>query len=143
MQALIHISGTQILEEQEPDTIELTTCGTFLPTEGGYALSYTEGQGEDSTEVTLHIAGNRVTLERTGSRSSILILEKQRRHHSQYSTPYGVLDMGTYATALDWELTELGGTLDFAYTLGFNGSVNSSHTVHITVQEENTSCPIS
>ena len=132
MQALIHIKGTQFLEEQEPDTIELTTCG-----------SYTEGQGEDSTEVTLHIAGNRVTLERTGSRSSILILEKQRRHHSQYSTPYGVLDMGTYATALDWELTELGGTLDFAYTLGFNGSINSSHTVHITVQEENTSCPIS
>ena len=143
MQALIHIKGTQILEEQEPDTIELTTCGTFQPTESGYALSYTEGQGEDSTEVTLHIAGNRVTLERTGSRSSILILEKQRRHRSQYSTPYGVLDMGTYATALDWELTELGGTLDFAYTLGFNGSVNSSHTVHITVQEENTSCPIS
>ena len=99
MQALIHIKGTQILEEQEPDTIELTTCGTFQPTESGYALSYTEGQGEDSTEVTLHIAGNRVTLERTGSRSSILILEKQRRHHSQYSTPYGVLDMGTYATA--------------------------------------------
>lgn len=143
MQALIHIRGMQTVDDQEPDVIELTTCGTFQPADGGYALSYTEGQGEEATAVTLHVAGNRVTLERSGACSSILILEKQRRHHSQYSTPFGVLDMGTYATALDWELSELGGTLDFAYTLGFNGSVNSSHTVHITVQEENTSCPIS
>lgn len=143
MQALIHITGTQVVDDQEPDTIELTTWGTFAPTDEGYALSYTEEDGTAGTDVTLHITENRVTLERSGGRSGILILEKQRRHHSQYATPYGMLDMGTYATALNWDLTETGGTLDFAYTLGFNGSINSSHTVHITVQEENTSCPIS
>lgn len=143
MHALIHITGTQVLDDQEPDTVDLTTWGTFNPTDEGYSLSYSEQDGSGGTDVTLHITKKRVTLERSGNRSSILILEKQRRHHSQYATPYGMLDMGTYATMLDWDLNETGGTLDFAYTLGFNGSINSSHTVHITVQEEKTSCPIS
>ncbi len=144
MDAIIHITGTQRLEGQEPDTIELTTRGSFHKTEEGYALCYTEEAAEaERTAVTLHITPRQVMLERSGGHAGMLILEKQRRHHSQYATPYGVLDMGTYATALDWSLNAAGGTLDFAYTLGFNGGINSTHTVHITVQEEKTSCPIS
>ena len=143
MQAWIHITGTQQVDEQEPDTVELTTSGRFSPVDGGWELQYSESEatGMDGTVTTLHILGDRIVLERTSSHAGMLVLERHRRHHSHYATPYGALDLGTYATELHWALSETGGTLDFAYTLGFNGSVNSTHAVHITVQEEKTSCP--
>ncbi len=144
MDVLIHISGTQTLEGERPDTIELTTTGTLEATENGWRLCYKESEatGLPGTTTAVHIAPQRVVLERTGTNASILVLEKNRRHHSNYSTPYGMMDLGTYATALNCRLTPKGGTLDFAYTLGFNGGINSSHVVHIEV-EESTSCLLS
>ena len=144
MDVLIHISGTQRLEGEPPDTVELTTAGTLDATPDGWKLCYeeTEATGLSGTTTTVHIAPKRVVLERTGANASILVLEKHRRHHSNYSTPYGMMDLGTYATALHYDLSAKGGTLDFAYNLGFNGGINSSHTVHIKV-EEKASCQLS
>ena len=145
MNALICIKGTQQLEGQEPDTIELTTAGTLEATPEGWKLCYreTEATGLAGSSTSLYITDSRVTLERTGATAGILVLEKHRRHHSNYATPYGILDVGTYADQLECSLAETGGELSFAYTLGFNGGINSVHTVHITVQEEKTPCPIS
>lgn len=145
MRALIHIKGTQKIEGQEPDVTELTTAGTLTRTADGWDLRYdeTEATGLKGTTTTVHVTKDRVLLERTGANASILVLEKNRRHHSNYSTPYGLIDLGSYATHVEYDLTESGGTLEFSYTLGFNGNINSAHTVQITVQEEPLSCQLS
>lgn len=145
MHAWITVTGTQQLDEQEPDTIELSTRGTLDEIQEGWELHYSENiaDGMDETATKITIKKDSVQIERTGGTASILILERHRRHHCHYSTPYGVLDLGVYATGIRCDLTESGGTLDFTYTLDFNGSVHSTHTVHITVQEENTTCPLS
>ncbi len=137
MEALIKIIGTQTVDG-ETDTVELTTAGTLEQTAEGWLIRYEESEatGLEGTITTVHISPNRVLLERTGANASFLVLEKHKRHHSNYNTPYGTIDLGTYATALEYDLSQHGGSLCFAYTLGFNGSVNSEHTVNITVQEE-------
>lgn len=137
MQAIIKIIGTQKVDDQT-DTVELTTAGTVEKTAEGWKLCYEESEatGLEGTTTTVHIAKDKVLLERTGTNASFLVLEKHRRHHSNYNTPYGALDLGTYATAIENSLTATGGEVYFAYTLGFNASVNSEHTVHITVQED-------
>lgn len=145
MQAIIHIKGTQQVDGQDPDVTELTTRGTLTRTADGWDLCYdeTEATGLKGTKTTVHVAKNRIVLERTGANASMLVLEKNRRHHSNYATPYGLIDLGSYANRLEYDLTESGGTLEFAYTLGFNGSINSAHVVHITVQEEPSTCQLS
>ncbi len=137
MQAIITIVGTQTVDG-ETDTVELTTDGTLEKTADGWDIHYDESEttGLADTVTTVHILENKVLLERTGANASFLVLERNKRHHSNYNTPYGVIDLGTYATELTCDLTERGGTLAFAYTLGFNGSINSEHTVHITIREE-------
>lgn len=137
MQAIIKIIGTQTVDN-ETDSIELTTTGTLESIADGWVLRYEESEatGLQGTTTNVHIANNKITLERTGSNASFLLLEKHKRHHSNYNTPYGAIDLGTYATEISHNLTANGGEVYFAYTLGFNGSVNSEHTVHITVQEE-------
>ncbi len=137
MHAIITIVGTQKVDDQV-DTIELTTAGTLTRTAEGWDIYYAESEatGMDGTATTVHVSEDKVILERTGTNASFLVLEKHRRHHSNYNTPYGAIDLGTYATDLKNNLTPSGGELYFAYTLGFNGSVNSEHTVHITIQED-------
>ena len=137
MQAIIHIVGTQKVDDQT-DTIELTTDGTLEKTTDGWKICYEESEatGMVGTATTVHITDGKITLERTGTNASFLVLEKHRRHHSNYNTPYGAIDLGTYATELRHNLSPNGGELFFAYTLGFNGSVNSEHTVHITIRED-------
>ncbi|MBE6778802.1 MAG: DUF1934 domain-containing protein [Ruminococcaceae bacterium] len=144
MDVLIHISGTQTLAGEKPDTIELTTTGTLQQTIQGWQLCYqeTEATGLPGTTTTVHISPCRIVLERTGPNASILVLEKHKRHHCNYNTPYGMMDLGTFATAIDYHLGDTGGTLDFAYTLGFNGGINSSHAVHIEVEDKQ-SCRLS
>lgn len=137
MLAIITIVGTQKVDDQT-DTIELTTTGTLTKTDDGWDIHYEEAEasGLENAATTVHVTTDKVILERTGPNASYLVLEKHRRHHSNYNTPYGTIDLGTYATSLEYDLTPVGGKLTFAYTLGFNGSVNSEHTVHITIRED-------
>lgn len=137
MNALIKIVGTQTVDG-EKDTMELTTTGSLEPQENGWKLCYheTEATGMKGTITTLNIEPNKLHLMRSGSHPSMLILEKNQRHHCNYHTPYGTIDLGTYTSELDCRLSEHGGEVRFSYTLGFNGGVSSAHTVHITVQEE-------
>lgn len=137
MKAIIKIVGTQTVDN-EKDVIEMTTGGTLERQGDGWKLCYheTEDSGIKGALTTLDIEPGKLNLMRSGPQPSMLILEKNRRHHCNYHTPYGVIDLGTYTSELDYDLDDRGGHLTFSYTLGFNGGVNSAHTVHITVQEE-------
>ena len=137
MNALIKIVGKQSADGEE-DVVELTTNGTLERVSDGWKLCYyeTEATGMDGTVTQLEIADNRLNLMRIGTHPSMLILEKNKRHHCNYHTPYGTIDLGTYTSELIYDLDDHGGELEFAYTLGFNGGISSAHNVHITVQEE-------
>lgn len=137
MNAIIKIVGTQTVDD-EKDVIELTTSGTLEKSADGWQLCYheTEATGMEGTVTTLDLSPGKLSLMRNGSHPSMLILEKNRRHHCNYQTPYGNIDLGTYTSQLDYDLSQRGGEVSFSYTLGFNGGVNSAHTIHITVQEE-------
>ncbi len=137
MNAIIKIVGTQTVDEEQ-DVTELTTSGILTRLENGWQLCYRESEatGMQGTETTLDITPGRLNLIRSGTHPSMLILEKDRRHHCNYDTPYGTIDLGTYTSELAYDLDDTGGELHFSYTLGFHGGVRSAHTVHITVSEE-------
>lgn len=137
MNAIIKIVGTQTVDN-EKDVIELTTSGTLERQEHGWKLCYheTEATGMEGTVTTLDIEENKLHMMRSGAHPSMLILEKNQRHHCNYYTPYGTIDLGTYTSELDCQLSDHGGEVKFSYTLGFNGGISSAHTIHITVQEE-------
>lgn len=137
MNALIKITGTQTADGEQ-DVIELTTNGTLERASEGWVLCYneTEATGMEGTVTKLDIAPGRLNLMRSGTHPSMLILEKNRRHHCNYHTPYGTIDLGTYTSELEYNLDDHGGEVQFSYTLGFHGGISSAHTVRITVQEE-------
>ena len=137
MKALIKIIGAQTVDG-EKDVIELTTNGTLDRVGDGWKLCYheTEETGFEDTITQLEICDGKLTLVRSGAHPSMLILEKNQRHHCTYQTPYGAIDLGTFASEIRYKLDDRGGEIEFHYTLGFNGGISSAHVVHITVQEE-------
>lgn len=137
MKALIKIVGKQTADGEE-DVVELTTNGTLERVGNGWKLCYNETEitGMEGTVTQLEITENCLNLVRMGAHPSMLTLEKNKRHHCNYHTPYGTIDLGTYTSQLAFDLDDHGGEVVFEYTLGFNGGISSAHNVHITVQEE-------
>lgn len=134
MKALIKIFDKHISEGEEA-CAELTTTGTLDFTEKGFVITYSETDEElFGCTTTLHVDGDeRISMTRSGSFNTDLIIEKDRRHSCFYSTPYGELIMGVYGKNIVSDMTEKGGTLCFRYTLDFNSMPASENELKITV----------
>ena len=135
MDVLISIVGVQQLDG-DSDTIELTTDGTLEPTADGYRLRYEETSvtGLEGAMTTLHLAPGQVMLERSGSLTSLLVLEKGKRHLCHYDTGFGSLMVGVFAQSIHSDLTDSGGTLDVSYSLDINSGLNSMNSIFVDVK---------
>ncbi len=114
---------------------ELTTSGQFDFTDEGCVIVYNEASEELANCVTtLNVEGSRkITMTRTGSYQTELIIEKERRHNCYYQTPHGELIMGVYAKLIENKMTENGGSLKFSYTIDFNNVSAAENELIFTV----------
>lgn len=136
----LSIKGIQNVDG-EKDVIELLTCGTFCLRNNKYYISYQESEttGFKNSDTLLKIEGNSVvTLTRTGGTSSHLVIEKGKRHQCHYDTGYGSLTVGISGNSIISTLSNLGGELDFSYSMDINSALTSENRVIITIKESDT-----
>ncbi|MCI5801997.1 MAG: DUF1934 domain-containing protein [Oscillospiraceae bacterium] len=135
---LITIKGIQY-QDDEPDTVELTTVGRFYKKDNSYYICYDESEatGFEGSKTTLKVEGEgKVTmLRRGGKNSSQLIIEKGARHQCLYDTEYGSLTLGVSGDRIISRLGDDGGDLNFRYTLDINASMATENEVIISVRE--------
>lgn len=136
-EAVIKIVDRHIADGEE-SIYELTSSGSFEKTEGGCKVVYSETDEEMADCVTtLTVEGSeKIIMSRVGKYSTEMTIEKERRHSCFYSTPFGALMMGVYATEIANEVGESGGTLRFSYTIDFNNAPASENRLCITVAEK-------
>lgn len=136
MNVWISIKGIQHADG-ESNTLELDTAGTMDRLADGYKLTYKESEttGMEGVTTSLFVKPSIITLERQGTMTSLMVLEKGRRTMCNYDTGYGTLMMGVYATDIRTNLADKGGKFDFHYTLDINSGIASSHDVYVTVKE--------
>ena len=134
---IIQIHGNQRVDGKD-NPMELITQGTFYEKNGNYYIIYdeTDATGFDGSKTTLKVEGQRrVTMTRSGSTRSHLIIEKQLRHLCQYGTPCGEILIGVFANHIENELNDSGGKLSFRYSLDINAAAASENKVDILVKE--------
>ena len=138
-QAVISIRGIQRVEDEE-ETTELLTVGSFYRKKNDYYLTYEESEatGFGGAKTTLHLEeeGHRVTMQRSGPYRSQLIVEQGRRHQCYYGTGYGELFIGVSGGDVSSTLTDEGGSLHFRYSLDINTLLASENEVYIHVKCE-------
>jgi uncharacterized beta-barrel protein YwiB (DUF1934 family) len=133
----INIKSVQIAED-ERDTTELFTCGSFRARRGkdnnNYTLSYHESEvtGYAGNKISLAVTGdNMVVMQRSGDAPSNLIIEKGKKHHCHYGTPFGDFMVGISADDVQCNLNENGGDLYMKYTVDVNSTLMSQNEMFI------------
>lgn len=138
MNALIRIKGTVLSENAPPDVIEVVTAGSYITRGGKHYISYleTDDSGLAGVKTTVKVEGeDTVTLLRSGSAESRLIIARGKRQFCSYGTGYGDLMVGISGCHINSRLGEQGGEISFDYTIDINSSTVSQNAVTISVRE--------
>jgi len=135
----INIKSVQIAEN-ERDITELFTRGMLKKRRGrgAYTLTYEESEaaGYAGSTVSLDVTGDSmVVMQRKGVAPANIIVEKGKKHHCHYGTPYGDFMVGITAGDIRSSLTDGGGDLYLKYTIDINSSLMSENEMTINVKE--------
>lgn len=132
---MVEIISVQTVDADSTKT-ELTTEADFEKTEKGFKITYDESEatGFEDSRTTITVRGKEfASIQRSGKANSTLIVEKGKKHHCHYGTPYGDLDVGIYTQVIHNELTEEGGRLYLKYTVDINSSYVSDNEIMLTI----------
>ncbi|MBP1561295.1 MAG: DUF1934 domain-containing protein [Oscillospiraceae bacterium] len=136
-EVVISLTSINTVDSERSKT-ELTTAGTLEMLENGYEIMYEESEVTGFAGSTTYLTvsdGNIVNLKRTGTSSSHLVLEKGKKHHCHYGTPYGDFTMGIFTHCIDADIDENGGEIYLKYTVDINSSFVSDNEIYIKITE--------
>lgn len=135
----ITVVGTQTVDG-ESDSIEVITNGDYVREENGdITVTYPEFSEENPTtrtNTTVALRGKTLTIERSGTMSSRLILEKGKRHQCLYETPMGQMFIGIFTDSIKVIASDSGADIRASYQLDFNQHVVSNNEFHITIKSK-------
>ncbi len=107
-EVLVKISGLQFVGEEDGDTIEVITSGTYYKKNGKHYVLYDEVM-EGTDEITKNVIklwDDSMDVTRRGPSSVHMIFEKDKKNVSYYYTPFGNLLIGIDAKDIQMEETE-------------------------------------
>lgn len=124
-------------DEESTDVVEMTSVAEFSGNSDDYVISYTEDEGDrKGCKTTIHVEnGACVTITRSGSYGSHMIIEKNQRHLSQHATPFGSFSIGVSALDITSEMDENEGRLSFAYSTDIELRPVGEIEIDITVKK--------
>ena len=130
---LIKISGLQFAGEEDNDSIEVITSGTYYKKNDKHYVLYEEVM-EGSTEVTknvIKIGTDSMEVTRKGPANVHMVFEKEKKNVSYYYTPFGNLLIGIDAKSIQVDETDM----DINVKVNYNLEINYEHVAncHITV----------
>ena len=132
--AMISITGTQQLEGEEPESIQLVTEGSYCYEPGYIRFSYVETQmtGLEGVVTTFTIEDEKtVTLRRTGKVNSMMVFELGRIDDSLYEAGPGALMLRVQTKSLGVLMNEHGGIFDLSYSIEVEYATCGLNSYHI------------
>ncbi|MBR7132687.1 MAG: DUF1934 domain-containing protein [Clostridia bacterium] len=135
---LIEIKGTQGIDG-DFDTIEFVTDGRFGIKNGRYYITYDEGamfDTGDKVKTAIYIKSeDSVVLQRTGTVTSRMLVEKGKRNSCFYNTPVGEMVIGIFGESIENNLNDFGGEIKLKYTIDSDLRLISRNEVNINIRE--------
>ena len=130
---LVKISGLQFAGEEDNDSIEVITFGTYYKKNNKHYVLYDEVM-EGTTEVTknvIKIGKDSMEVTRKGPASVHMVFEKDKKNVSYYHTPFGNLLIGIDAKTIQVDESDL----DINVRVNYGLEINYEHIAdcHITV----------
>ena len=131
--ARISITGTQSMEDAEPQTLKLVTDGSYCYE----LLSYVESEmtGLEGVVTSFQIEdGKTVTLRRSGKVNAEMVFDRRQAHESLYDVGFGAMMISVVTEDMTVLLNEHGGVLDLDYRVEVEHALCSRNRYHIEIQ---------
>lgn len=123
----------------ETDQIEIQTSASYVQKNGSRYITYKKYESNDlehAYRTTIKIDKNNVvTLINGGEENYCLMLEKGKRHKSEYKTPFGSMFLGVYTHKIRNNLDDNGGELEVQYSIDFDSRLASTNELKLMLKE--------
>jgi len=130
---LVKISGLQFAGEEDSDSVEVITSGTYYKKNGKHYVLYEEVMEgtADITKNVIKIGESSMEVTRKGPASVHMVFEKDKKNVSYYYTPFGNLLIGIDTKKIQIDETEM----DINVKVNYGLEINYEHAAdcHITV----------
>ena len=133
---VIKINSDIRVEGEQPHTMEMTMPAKFYKRGAHLYMAYeeTELTGMAGDKTVLKLDDSTVMMIRYGSNPSEMLFKENACHKTDYSTPYGVIQMENTASTVDVNITEDGkGYLEIVYELEIPGVSKSVNILKIEI----------
>lgn len=110
----------------------------YLDQNGDRIIAYDESEttGMEGSTMMLRISPeDMVSIIRTGTFQTHLVVQKGKKHFCHYETPFGEFAVGVAARWVDNQLTDEGGSLALRYTVDANTTLLSDNEINIDVKK--------
>ncbi|MGN0592116.1 MAG: DUF1934 domain-containing protein [Ruminococcus sp.] len=122
--------------EDDRSETELMTDGTFEREASMWKITYedSDATGFEGAVTTILADGNRlVSIMRSGTANSSLVIETGKKHYCLYGTPFGDITVGIFTHKIENSLSEEGGSLYLKYTIDVNSAYMSDNEIYLDV----------
>lgn len=126
--AVIRIVNRQS-DDEGSDVVNVEYSGRFYMNNGKFYIMYNEGDG---ISCMIRAEKNKVTVNRSGAASSVMVCEQGTEHSFLYKTQYGAMQMRVKTDKADILIGENGGDIRLSYVLYVNGG-NIKNNMDISV----------
>lgn len=130
---LLTLHASSSVGGEPGEVVQLLTTGEWTYQDGAHLIRYEEALDENAspTQVQLSLQDGAVTLQRNGSYETNMVFRKGQRYESQYTTPFGTMEMAIFCTKVKYAIKEQGGTLQLQYQLDLNGQYASMNQMEM------------
>ena len=134
----VHLIGIHAREGERSEKIVTQATGRYREIPNGCEICYTEQAEKEQEQVTstVRIYANRLEIMRSGAYGSDMIFEENVIHHTDYTTPYGAMDMVIRTCGLVILQQESGIRVNAEYVLELNGQEISQAIISMEVTEQ-------
>lgn len=129
----ITITGTQLDEYGHEAVTELKVQGQYYEKGGSRYLLYEEQDEGTVTKNTVKIKDCLLELSRSGPSRSRMLFQTGKAHHTNYITPYGVLQLEIYTEAMRSFWSEDSGTIELSYHLTAENLILSRNKLSVKI----------
>lgn len=127
-------------EGREKIESELITEARYSTDENGdRVIAYEESEttGMEGSSMQLRISPeNMVSVIRTGTFQTHLVVQAGRKHFCHYETPFGEIPVGIAARWVRSSLTDAGGHLEMRYTVDTNSTLLSDNEIILDIRKD-------
>ena len=129
------------IQREEKDTSKSTLdteIQYYTNEDGERVIAYEESEttGMEGSNMQLRIAKDgMISIVRTGTYQTHLVVQKGKKHFCHYETPFGEFAVGVSAKWVRNELTDEGGKLALRYTVDANSTLLSDNEIRIDIKK--------